>query len=108
MFLVGGAYALKHGRHVRVDVLYGKWSKKMQSWVNLIGNLLFLIPFSIVGMITAWPFAMRALKVGETSPEPSGLPARYIIKFVIVLAFALLLIQGIAEVAKAIQGIIKT
>lgn len=103
MFLLGGAYALKHGKHVRVDVFYGKWSKKRQAIVNLAGIVLFLIPFCIMGAITAWPYALRSFNIGEGSGEPGGLPARYIIKFVIVLAFVLLLIQAIAEAIKNVK-----
>ena len=46
IFLLGAAFALKHDRHVRVDVFYSQWSPKGQAWVNLLGTLFFLLPFS--------------------------------------------------------------
>lgn len=53
VFLIGAAYTLKHDRHVRVDVLYMKFSKKTQAWIDLIGILIFLIPFSILVIWTS-------------------------------------------------------
>ncbi|MFK7971871.1 MAG: TRAP transporter small permease subunit [Bacteroidia bacterium] len=108
MFLLGGAYALKHNRHVRVDVFYSRWSSTTKGIVDLIGYIFFLIPFCLMGMITAWPYAMRSLTRNEHSNEASGLPARYIIKFVIVVAFALLLIQAVVEVLRIIQKRLNT
>ena len=47
IFLLGGAYALKHNAHVRIDLVYGRLSKRTQAWIDLVGTLLFLIPMSL-------------------------------------------------------------
>lgn len=97
LFLLGSAYALKHDKHVRVDVFYSRFSDSKKAWVNLIGTLIFLIPFCLVVIKTSIPFVMDAWKISESSAEPGGLPHRFIIKSTIPLGALLLLIQAVAE-----------
>ena len=99
VFLLGAAYALRHDAHVRVDVIYSRLGERGQHWVNLIGTALFLLPFSILGLCTAWPMVRDSWSVREVSPDAGGL-ARYPIKTVILLAFALLVLQGLSNLAK--------
>lgn len=101
VFLLGAAYALKHNAHVRVDLLYGRVSSRVQAWIDLLGAALFLIPFSALGIVLAWPAVRNSWAVRETSPDPGGL-ARYPIKALILAAFALLILQGLAEIVKQI------
>lgn len=96
IFLIGAGYTLKYDRHVRVDVLYMKFKPKMKAWVNFLGSLVFLIPFCLLGIWSSKNFVMNSFRVGEGSPDPGGLPARYILKAVIPVGFLLLLIQGLA------------
>lgn len=103
IFLLGASYALKHDKHVRVDVFYHRWSPKRQSWINLLGQLLFVIPFSAVWLRSSLRFAQNSYIIRETSPNPDGLPAWYLIKAVMVLAALLLLLQSIAELLR--QGL---
>lgn len=99
IFLLGGAYALKHNEHVRVDVLYSGWNQRQKALANLIGTLLFLIPFSIIIIILSWSAVFNSWAVLETSPDPGGLP-RYPIKTMIIVSCVLLLLQGISEAIK--------
>lgn len=99
VFLLGGAYALKHNEHVRVDLLYSRWTPRQKALVNLIGTLLFLIPFSILIIIFSWSAVANSWAVWEMSPDPGGLP-RYPIKTMILVSCALLIIQGISEAIK--------
>lgn len=101
LFLLGAAYTLKHNAHVRVDVIYGRLSPRAQAWVNLLGALVFLIPFCVFGIVTAWPAVVNSWTVLETSPDPGGLP-RYPIKTMIPVAFLLLILQGVSEAVKQI------
>ncbi|MEM9829816.1 MAG: TRAP transporter small permease subunit [Bacteroidota bacterium] len=96
IFLLGAAYALKHDRHVRVDVFYQNFSPKQQAWVNLIGTILFLIPFCVVATVASWEFTINSWAIQEGSPDPGGLPARYVVKAAIPLGFILLLLQAIS------------
>jgi len=95
VFLLGAAYGLKHDVHVRVDVVYESLSKRGRAWINLLGTVLFLFPFSLLMLVMSWPMVRNTWAVWEQSPDPGGLP-RYPIKTVIPLAFLLLIAQGIA------------
>lgn len=101
VFLMGAAYTFKHDNHVRVDVLYGRLSKRGQLWLNLIGTVVFLLPFSFFTLWVSWPSVQNSWRVLEGSPDPGGLP-RYPIKTMILVAFALLALQGVAEVVRGI------
>lgn len=95
VFLLGAAYTLKQDSHVRVDVLYGRLSRKGKAWINLLGTVLFLFPFCILMIIVSWSSVTNSWAVMEMSPDPGGLP-RYPIKTMIPIAFLLLILQGIS------------
>lgn len=99
IFLLGAGYTLKHDDHVRVDVIYSaRWlSDRHRAWINLIGTVLFLLPFCLLVITGTWQFVSDAYVYGEHSPDPGGLPHRWILKAAIPVGFALLLLQGIAE-----------
>jgi TRAP-type mannitol/chloroaromatic compound transport system permease small subunit len=99
MFLLSAAYTFKHDGHVRVDIIYqGRWSSDyMRAWVNLLGGLLFLTPFCLLIMSSAWPFVMNAYQFSEGSPDAGGLPYRFVLKGAIIVGFGLLMLQGIAH-----------
>ena len=101
IFLLGSGYALKHDRHVRVDLFYSKFSPKDKAFVNFIGSLLFLIPWCLVVIYFSYEYALGSYKINEGSPDPGGLPARYIIKFAIPLGIGLLLLQAISNLIEA-------
>lgn len=97
IFLLGAGFAFKHDRHVRVDLFYSNFSKKDQALLNMIGGLLFLIPWCVMIVIASFKYANVSFQINEVSPDPGGLPARYIIKFAITLGGLLLLLQAIAN-----------
>ncbi len=101
IFLWGGAYALKNGVHVRVDIIYGKLSLRGKAWVDTLGAILFLIPLCLLILWVSIPYAMDSWRILEDSPDPGGLP-RYLIKSAIPIAFVLLLAQGLSELVKSI------
>lgn len=96
IFLIGAAYTLKYDRHVRVDVLYTRFSHQRKAWINLIGSILFLIPFCLLVIWASRNFVIDSFRIHETSPDPGGLPGRYILKSMIPFGFFLLLLQAIA------------
>lgn len=102
IFLLGAAYGLKHDVHVRVDVLYQRLTARGQAWIDLLGSVFFLIPFCTVMLVVAWPTVMDSWAVRETSPDPGGLP-RYPIKAVILVCFALLLLQALAHIVRQLE-----
>ena len=96
VFLLGAGYALKRDAHVRVDVLYSRLGRRARTWVDVTGTLLFLLPFCAVMLAVSFPAVRSSWAVRELSPDPGGLP-RYPIKTVILFSFALLILQGVAE-----------
>ena len=103
IFLFGAGYAFRHGRHVRVDLFYARFSPRDQALVDAIGGLILLIPWCILIVWVSWDYARASYLIREGSPDPGGLPARYLIKFAIPIAVGLLLLQGIASVWEALR-----
>jgi len=104
-FLFGSGYALKHEKHVRVDVFYEGWSPVRKAWVNLLGSILFLMPWCVVSILACWKYASFSYGFRESSPQAGGLPALYILKFCLLLGFVFLLIQGVAMILRSILTI---
>jgi TRAP-type mannitol/chloroaromatic compound transport system permease small subunit len=96
IFLMGAGYTLKKDGHVRVEVFYGKLSAKGRAWINLIGVLFFLIPSCLVFIKTSIPFVIESYHIMEGSPDPGGIPYRYILKSCIPVGYTLILLQGIS------------
>jgi TRAP-type mannitol/chloroaromatic compound transport system permease small subunit len=97
LFLLGGAWTWQTDDHVRVDVFYTKLSPKGKRWIDLIGTLLFLFPWTWILMQVGLQFFWESWKIGEGSSQPGGLPAIYIIKFFMLLGFILLFLQGLSH-----------
>jgi TRAP-type mannitol/chloroaromatic compound transport system permease small subunit len=96
IFLIGAGYTLLHDGHVRVDIIYQRLGFKGRAWVNLCGVLLFLIPGCFLVITTGWKFTVTSFAMLEGSPDPGGIPFRFILKGCIPLGFTLLLLQGIS------------
>lgn len=108
IFLIGAAYTLKHDDHVRLDLFYKSkfMNDERRAWVNLLGSLFLLIPFCILIIATAWPFVYQSYIHLEGSPDPGGLPYRWILKASIPLGFTLLFLQGVSDIAKNLNIIL--
>lgn len=96
IFLLGAAYVLRVDGHVRVDIIYSNLSARRKAVVDIVGTWLFLVPFAALGILYSLPYVRRSWATLEMSPNPGGL-ARYPIKAVIVVAFALLILQALSE-----------
>lgn len=106
IFLLGAAYTLKDDRHVRVDVFYMRLSRKKQAWINFLGSIIFLIPFSILVIWSSKNFVLSSFTIKEISPDPGGLPARYALKACIPLGFFLVFLQGFSLAFKSLLTIL--
>lgn len=104
-FMLGAAYALKHDAHVRVDVLYARWSPRRRAWVDLLGSLLLLWPVALLLLAASWPYVLSSWRTLEASSQVGGLPGLFLFKSAIPLAAVLLLLQGLAQGLKALAVI---
>lgn len=104
IFLLGAAYGLNHDVHVRVDVMYERLSAKTQAWIDLVGTIVFLVPFSLMMLWVSYPAVRSSWQIREQSPDPGGLP-RYPIKILIIVSFVLLVLQAISQMVKQIDVI---
>lgn len=100
MFLLGTAYTLKEDAHVRVDIFYEKMNPREKAMVNIIGVLFFLIPFCTMIAFGSIDFVAYSFAINEQSPDPGGLPVRYVLKGIIPFSYILLLVQGVGEVLR--------
>lgn len=101
IFLLAAGYTLKHDKHVRVDLFYAKFSEKDKALVNLVGALLFLIPWCCLIIWVSYDYALGSFKIMEGSPNPNGLPYRFVVKFAITIGASLLFLQALAMVASS-------
>ena len=101
VFMLAAAYTLQQNEHIRIDIFYGSRSKRMQDWIDLVGHLLFLLPFCGVMLWLLVPYVLLSIRSGEMSANAGGLilwPA----KALLLAGFVLLALQGISEVVKRI------
>ena len=101
IILLTAGYTLKHNGHVRIDIIYGRWSARTQAWIDLLGALLFLLPLCGLMVWLALPGFVDSFQSGEMSPDAGGL-IRWPVRLLIPLGFALLALQGVAEIIKRI------
>ena len=102
IFLLGASYALREDKHVRVDIFYTNFPKKKKAIINLIGTFLFLLPWCAVIIWKSSVYTISSFEILEGSPQPGGLPARFLIKGSVAFAFILLMLQGVAVILKSI------
>ena len=100
VFLLGIAYALKRQAHVRVDILYQKFSLRTQALVDLLGTIFFLIPFAVFVTWVSIEYVSFSWSLRESSPEPGGLPGVFLLKTLIPVMSVTLLLQGLSELIR--------
>jgi TRAP-type mannitol/chloroaromatic compound transport system permease small subunit len=100
VFMIGIAFTLKEGGHVRVDVLHEKLSEKNKAIIDIIGTLFFLMPFCFFIFFISLEYVRFAWTVQESSPDPGGLPGVFLLKTLIPIMAILVGFQGISETLK--------
>lgn len=105
VFLLGAAWALKMNAHVRVDIFHQRWSPRGQALADLVGAVCFLLPFCGLLVWLSWDYAASSWAIRESSREPGGLPYVYVMKSLVPAAGVLLIVQGIAQVLRALAVI---
>ena len=100
VYLLGAGYTMLYDEHVRVDILYSRWPPRKKAWFDFACYLVFYYPSAIMVMVTAWPFVKNSYMALEGSPDPGGIPLRFLLKSVIIVGFALLTLQAISQSIK--------
>ncbi len=103
VFLFGIGIALKDEGHVRVDFLYDRFSPRKKAMVNIIGTLLFLMPFALLIFSGSLEFVKDAYIMQEISEDPGGLPFRWLIKGMIPFSFAFLFFSAVGYILQNIR-----
>ena len=101
MFMAAGAYTLSKNGHVRGDVLYGFFRPRTQAWIDLVLYVVFFLPGIVALTWAGWSFANESLAMREQTFNATPLPL-YPFKFVIPVAGAVLLLQGLVEIARCV------
>jgi len=98
--LIGMSYALRHGDHVRVDIFFDGFGPKLQAVIDLIAAILMVI-VSLIVIKLSLNFVYQAYTIGEGSPDPGGLPYRFLLRAFIPLGFILLAVQAAGNVIRS-------
>lgn len=101
VFLGAAGYTLKHNAHVRIDIVSGRLTPRTRAWIDLFGHLFMLLPVCAIMLWFGWTAFLESWRIGEISTDAGGL-ARWPIKFVVPAAFALLILQGLAETIRRV------
>lgn len=108
VFLICASWTLLVNEHIRIDIVNNMLPKRARNWIDLVGHALFLLPFTIVMIVTGWPFFLASLALNEQSTNAGGLPV-WPVKFLVPFGFVLLFLQGMSELIKrfaVIRGLI--
>ncbi|MDW5313359.1 TRAP transporter small permease subunit [Rhizobium sp. PL01] len=100
-FMLAAAYTLSQNEHIRIDVVYGKFSRRTQHWIDLFGHVFFLMPFVLLMTYYLVPYVLMSVRSQEGSSSAGGLivwPAKAILLF----GFVLLALQGVSEIIKKV------
>jgi len=100
-FMGAAAYTLQQNEHIRIDVFYASRSRRTQHWIDLLGHVFFLLPFTVLMAWLLYPYTIQAFVGGQVSSNAGGLiiwPARAIL----LIGFVMLVFQAIAEIIKKI------
>ena len=101
VFLLSSSWTLLDNEHIRIDIINNMLPKPVRNIIELVGHVVFLMPLTIVMIITGGPFFMRSVEINEQSGNAGGLP-QWPAKSLIIIGFTMLLAQGISELIKRI------
>lgn len=96
--LIGASYTLQQGEHVRVDIFYQHYGRRLKQWLDVLMPALIVVPTMLFVTFLSLNFVGMSYEVLEGSPDPGGLPARYLIKAFVPIGFFLVALQGMAMV----------
>lgn len=101
VFLLCAPWTLLSNEHIRIDIVNSMLPKSVRNWIDVVGHVVFLIPFTIIMIVTSTPFFWRSFLLNEQSLNAGGLP-QWPGKFLLPLGFTLLFFQAVSELIKRI------
>ena len=101
VFLLVASWTLLDNEHIRIDIVNVQLPPRVRNIIDIIGHAFFLLPLTIIMIITSYPFVIRSMKLDEQSMNAGGLP-QWPAKTLILIGFVLLFFQGISELIKRI------
>ncbi len=101
VFLLCSPWTLLANEHIRIDIVNNLMPKRVRNWIDVVGHSLFLAPWCILMVVTAAPFFWRSFMINEQSGNAGGLP-QWPSKSLVLIGFAILLIQGLSELIKRV------
>ncbi len=104
MVMLGAAYTFKVNEHIRVDLFYEMVSERTRLWIDILGTLLFLMPMCIVLIYFTWGWFVQSWISGETTADVGSL-ARWPLRLMLPVGFALLILQGVSELIKRFESL---
>lgn len=102
VFMLGAAYTLKRGGHVRVDIAYRRFSARKRAWVDVLGSLLLTLPLMIFIGWSSWEFVQESWRINEGSTDSGGLGGVYLLKSLLPLMAVSVSVQAIAELLRSL------
>ncbi len=100
-WLIGLSYCVQNDSHIRIDILHDRFSRKTKAWIDFLGVLFFLIPYTYLVLRYSPAFIEFSFRTNEVSDAPGGLPYRWMIKSVMWIAYAILLVAAISRLSRA-------
>jgi TRAP-type mannitol/chloroaromatic compound transport system permease small subunit len=107
IFMLGLAFTLQRGGHVRVDIFYREFSPRRKAIVDLIGAAIFLLPFCGLILFGSWDYVMASWSIKETSSETGGIAAVYLLKTLMIIMPITLGLQGVGQIIESVLVITK-
>ena len=100
--LLGMAYAIRHGEHVRVDIFFASYPERLKVAIDLFAAILGVL-FGVVVVILAWRYVGQSWRIDEGSANPGGIPWRWALKAFIPLGFAIFALQSLGDALRAAE-----
>lgn len=101
VFLLCAPWTLLNNEHIRIDIVNSMFPKSVRNWIDVVGHVVFLIPFTLIMIVTSTPFFWRSFLLNEQSLNAGGLP-QWPGKFLLPLGFTLLFLQAVSELIKRV------
>ena len=100
-WLIGLSYCIQNDSHIRIDILHERFSLRTKAWIDFLGILIFLVPYTAVVLIYAPPFIQYSIETAEISDAPGGLPFRWVIKSMMLVGYVFILLAAISRLTRA-------